>query len=194
VGARERDEAHRRVWHRIVRNIDPRRLRFVDESGANVTLTRRYGWAPINERCHGSAPRNYDQNLTLVASLSLEGIDAPLVLEGAVNSELFALYTTQILCPTLRPRDLVIMDNLSSHKRPPIREAIAAVGARVLFLPSYSPDLNPIEMAFSKIKAYLRRVGTDTEEALVDALTAAIDLVTAADARGYFRHCGYTGA
>ena len=174
-----------------MRNIAARRLRFVDESGANITLARRYGWAPRNERCHGAVPRNYGHNLTLIASLSLDGLEAPMLLEGAVDSLAFERYVEAVLVPTLRPGELVILDNLSVHKQPAIRAMIEAAGCRVLFLPSYSPDFNPIELAFSKIKAYLRRVGERTQEALDAAITTAIDLITAADAAGYFHHRGY---
>jgi transposase len=174
-----------------VRNIAARRFRFVDESGANITLARRYGWAPRTERCHGAVPRNYGRNLTLIASLSLWGIEAPMLLEGAVDGIAFERYLAEVLVPTLRPGELVILDNLSVHRQSPIRALIQAAGCRVLFLPSYSPDFNPIESAFSKIKAYLRRVGARTQERLQTAIAEAIDLITASDAAGYFRHCGY---
>jgi transposase len=191
LGATERDERRRQMWHCIVRNIDARRLVFVDESGTNVTLARRYGWAPRGDRSRGSVPRNYGTNLTLFASLSLSGIGSAMVLDGAADSISFQLYVEQILVPTLVPRQLVIMDNLSVHKQAPIRHAIEAAGCRVLFLPSYSPDMSPIEEAFSKIKAILRRVEARTREALEAAIAQAIDLVTTADAHGFFRHCGY---
>ncbi len=192
MGATERNDTKRRMWYRIVRNIDIHRLVFVDESGANITLARRYGRAPTDQRCHGTAPRNYRENLTLIASLSLTGIDAAMLLDGAADGVSFQIYIERILVPTLRPRQLVILDNLSVHRQPPIRAAIEAAGCRVLFLPSYSPDFNPIEMAFSKVKAYLRRVGTRTKETLEAAIADAIDLITTEDATGYFRHCGYT--
>lgn len=192
MGATERDEARRRSWIRIVRHFDARRLVFIDESGANITLARRYGRAPRDHRCHGSAPRNYDQNLTLFASLSLEGMQAAMLLDGAADTASFQVYVEHILVPTLRPRQLVILDNLSVHKQAPIRAAIEAAGCRVLFLPAYSPDFNPIEQAFSKIKAYLRRVGARTKESLEVAIGEAINLVSTSDATGYFHHCGYT--
>jgi transposase len=192
MGATERDEAKRRTWIRLIRNVDARRLVFIDESGANITLARRYGRAPRDERCYGSAPRNYDENLTLFASLSLEGMQAAMLLDGAADGVSFQVYVERILIPTLRPRQLVVMDNLSVHKRPAIRTAIEAAGCRVLFLPSYSPDFNPIEQAFSKIKAYLRRMGARTKESLEAAIGEALDLVTTSDATGYFRHCGYS--
>lgn len=192
MGATERDEARRRSWIRIVRHLDARRLVFIDESGANITLARRYGRAPRDHRCHGSAPRNYDENLTLFASLSLEGMQAAMLLDGAADTASFQVYVEHILVPTLRPRQLVILDNLSVHKQAPIRAAIEAAGCRVLFLPAYSPDFNPIEQAFSKIKAYLRRVGARTKESLEVAIGEAINLVSTSDATGYFHHCGYT--
>jgi transposase len=182
------------MWFRIVRNLAAGRLRFLDESGANITLARRYGWAPRTERCHGTVPRNYGRNLTLIASLSLAGIEAPMLLDGAVDQRAFDLYVEHILVPTLRPRELVILDNLSVHKHPRIRTLIEAAGCRLLHLPSYSPDFNPIEHAFSQIKAYLRRVGARTQEALEAAIAVAIDRVSAADASGYFRHCGYVNS
>jgi transposase len=191
MGASERNERTRRAWHRIVKNLDPRRLVFVDESGATITLARRYGRAPQGERAHGRAPRNHGQNLTLVAGLSLSGLQAPMLLDGAMNSQAFALYVEHFLVPSLRPGQLVILDNLAVHKQQPIHRAITTAGCRVLFLPSYSPDLNPIEQAFSKIKAYIRRVGARTREALEAAIATAIDRITTTDARGYFHHCGY---
>lgn len=194
MGASERNENRRRIWHRIVTNLDARRLIFLDESGANITLARRYGRAPRGERSSGSAPRNYGQNLTLVAALSLDGLDAPMLLDGAMDARAFERYVDHFLVPRLRPGQLVILDNLSVHRQAPIRQAITAAGCRVLFLPSYSPDFNPIEMAFSKIKAYIRRVGARMQEALEAAIATAIDLVTSADARGYFHHCGYVNS
>jgi transposase len=191
MGASERNESKRRIWYRIVSNFDARRLVFIDESGANIMLARRYGRAPQGERSHGTAPRNYGQNLTLVAALSLEGLDAPMLLDGAMDGVAFDRYVSEILVPTLRPHQLVILDNLAVHKRASVRQAIAAAGCRVLFLPSYSPDFNPIEQVFSKIKAYIRRVGARTRKALEEAIGQAIDLVTPADANGYFSHCGY---
>jgi transposase len=191
MGARERNEDRRRIWHRLVRHLDARRLVFVDESGANITLARRYGRAPRGERSLGRAPRNYGENLTLVAALSLAGLDAPMLLDGAMDTRAFEQYVERVLIPRLQPGQLVILDNLAVHRQGSIRRAITAAGCRVLFLPSYSPDFNPIEMAFSKIKAYIRRVGARTAEALEAAITAAIELVTPGDARGYFHHCGY---
>jgi transposase len=194
MGASERNEQRRRIWHRIVRHLDARRLVFVDESGATITLARRYGRAPKGERSPGSAPRNYGQNLTLVAALSLEGLDAPMLLDGAMDALAFEQYVTTFLLPALRPGQLVILDNLAVHKQAPIRRAIAVAGCRVLFLPSYSPDFNPIEQVFAHIKAYIRRVGARTREALEVAIARALERVTRADARNYFHHCGYVNS
>lgn len=192
MGASERNEPTRRIWHRIVTHLPADRFVFVDESGTNLTLARRYGRAPRGERCPGTAPRNYPTNLTLVASCTPAGIGPCMVVDGAINGDLFRRYVEDMLVPGLRPGQIVVMDNLNVHKHERIRAAITSAGCRLLYLPSYSPDFNPIELAFSKIKAYLRRVGVQTQEALEAALTAAIDLVTAADAAGYFRHCGFT--
>lgn len=191
LGAAERNETKRRVWHQVVRNIDPGRLVFIDESGANITLVPRYGRAPKGERCHGSQPRGTYRHLTLFASLSLTGIEAPMVMEGAADREAFRTYVERVLVPTLHPGQLVILDNLSVHKQAPMRRAIEAAGCRVLFLPTYSPDFNPIEQAFAKIKQHLRCVQAKTTASLVDAIAAAVDLVTATDAAGFFRGCGY---
>jgi len=191
MGASERNVDRRRIWHRIVMNLDARRLVFLDESGANITLARRYGRGPKGERVHGSAPRNYGQNLTLVATLSLTGLDAPMVLDGALDTPAFEQYVEHILVPTLQPGQLVVLDNLSVHNSARVRMLITAAGCRLLHLPSYSPDFNPIELAFAEIKAYLRRVGARVREGLEEAIGVAIDLITPEHARNYFGHCGY---
>ena len=174
-----------------MRNFDPRRLVFIDESGANITLVPRFGRAPKGQRCHGSVPRGHYRHLTLFASLSLTGMEASMILEGAADREAFRVYVEQVLVPTLKPRQLVILDNLSVHKQAPLRRAIEGAGCRVLFLPTYSPDLNPIEQAFAKIKQILRRTQARTTEALDEAIGHAIERVTQTDASGFFRGCGY---
>jgi len=136
-------------------------------------------------------PRNYGVNTTLIASLSQQGMGEAIILEGAADSTAFEVYIERILVPSLHPGQIVIMDNLSIHLSARVRQAIEAKGCQLLFLPAYSPDLSPIEEAFSKLKAYLRRVGARTYEALVEAIAAALLTVTAADARGWFTHCGY---
>jgi transposase len=180
------------MWHRILRNIDARRLVFVDEFGVNITLARLFGWAPRGERSRGLIPRNYGKNLSVCAALSLPGITAVMTIEGAVDGRAFEQYVEQILAPTLKPRQIVIMDNLSAHKQAAVRQAIEAVGARVVFLPSYSPDFNPAEMAISVIKQALRRVEATTREALEAALPATLDEISPQEALNMFRHCGYS--
>ena len=191
MGASERNDAKRRIWHHLVTLRPADRFVFLDESGANLTLARRYGRAPHNERCLGTAPRNYPTNLTLLAACTVDGIGPSIVIDGAVNGALFQAYIEQVLVPTLRPGQIVVMDNLNVHKHVAVRAAIRQAGCYRVYLPSYSPDFNPIEMAFSKIKAYLRRVGVRTQVALEAAIGEAIDLITPNDAIGYFRHCGF---
>lgn len=192
MGASERNEPKRRIWHRIVTLLPADRFVFLDESGANLTLARRYGRAPKGERCPGRALRNYPANLTLIASCTTTGIGPSLLLDGPVAGAALQLYIERVLVPTLTAGRIVVMDNLNVHKQAGVRTAIRQAGCHPLCLPSYSPDFNPIAVAFSTIKAYLRRVGVGTQEALETAIAAAIDLVTPSDAAGYFRHCGFT--
>jgi transposase len=191
LGAAERNEEQRRDWWKVIRHLDPDRLVFIDESGANITLVPRYGRAPKGARCPGSQPRGHYRHLTLFASLSLTGMEAPMIMEGAADRLSFQAYIEQVLIPTLRPGQVVILDNLSVHKQAALTHAIEAVGCEVLFLPTYSPDFNPIEQAFAKIKQLLRQAQAKTTETLMDAIAAAIRQVTLADAAGFFRGCGY---
>ncbi len=139
----------------------------------------------------GRAPRNHGPNVTLFAALTPAGIGPAFALEGAADGAAFALYVRELLVPSLRPGQVVVLDNLSAHKGAAIRELVAAAGCRLLFLPAYSPDFNPIEHAFAKVKLLLRRAEARTFEALVAAIGAAIDAVTEADARGCYNHCGF---
>lgn len=166
-------------------------LVFVDESSTSIALTRRYARAPRGHRAPGRVPRNQGTPTTLLAALSLDGLQATMTLPGAVNGASFTLYVREVLCPTLRPGQLVVLDNLSSHKGAAVRAAIEAVGCHLWFLPSYSPDFSPIEHTFSKLKAALRAVGARTQDALDQAIAQAIDQVTPTDAHGWFTHCGY---
>jgi transposase len=147
--------------------------------------------APRGQRAHGKAPKNWDKNVTLISSISLEGMGPSMSIEGSADGEAFALYVEHFLCPELKDGQLVVMDNLSSHRGKRVRELIEARGCKLVFLPPYSPDLNPIEEAFSKIKGFIRKAEARTREALVEAMAAAISAVTARDARGFFEHCGY---
>ena len=154
-------------------------------------MTRLYGWAPHDQRATGAVPRNHGKNTTLVAALTPEGLQAPWTIEGAIDTEAFERYITDVLGPTLRPGQVVVLDNLSVHKAASIREAIAARECELLFLPPYSPDLTPIEQAFSKIKALLRGLGARTREALLEAVRLAVAAITPEDAAGWFSHAGY---
>jgi transposase len=167
-------------------------LVFVDESGSNLALTLRYGWAPRGQRAWGQAPTNRGKNTTLLAALTPEGLLASMTVEGAANTEAFLTYLDELLCPALRPGQTVLMDNLRVHKAEAVRERIEACGCRLVFLPRYSPDFNPIEGAFSKLKAFLRRVQARTREALEAAIGAGLQTISAQDAQGWFKHCGYS--
>src|SRR5947209_14747109 len=164
---------------------------FVDETASNTALARMYGRAPKGKRANGKVPRNKGKNMTVIASLSPSGMGESLLLEDAANGEMFTLYLEKILMPSLHPGQIIIMDNASIHEGEKVRQAIEAKGCHLLFLQPYSPDFSPIEEAFSKIKAVLRRVGARTQEALQEALIQALLTVTATDASGWFQHCGY---
>jgi transposase len=166
-------------------------LRFIDETGMQVALTPLYGRAAPGVRVVDTVPQNYGENISLLAALSLYGLSAPMTVEGAVDAEVFRVYVEQVLGPTLRPGDILLMDNLAVHKVPGIEEAVRARGARVEYLPPYSPDLNPIEKCWAKIKTALRQAKARTREALEGALKQVLHTVSAADARAWFAHCGY---
>jgi transposase len=164
---------------------------FVDETASNTALTRVYGRAPKGKRANGKVPRNKGKNVTVIASLSPSGMGESLILEDATNGEMFTLYLEKVLMPSLHPGQIVIMDNASIHEGEKVQQAIEAKGCHVLFLPTYSPDFSPIEEAFSKFKALLRKKGARTREDLQEAIAQALTEITPADARGWFRHCGY---
>jgi transposase len=174
-----------------MKEVDAQHLVVVDESGSNIALTPLYARAPQGQRAHGSVPRNRGKNTTLLASLSLSGIGASMIIEGSVNALAFEAYVEYILAPSLSAGQIVLLDNLSAHKGARVRQLIEARGCEVLFLPAYSPDYSPIEETFSKVKAFLRRVGARTHEALQEAIGQALETVTAQDALGWFTHCGY---
>ena len=154
-------------------------------------MTRLYGWAPHDQRATGSVPRNHGKNTTLVAALTPDGLREPWLVEGAMNTPTFAWYISEQLGPTLRPGQIVVLDNLSVHKAASIRQALAARGCELLFLPPYSPDFTPIEQAFSKLKTLLRGLGARTHEALWEAVRLALDAITPVDAMAWFAHAGY---
>ncbi len=175
----------------MARSLDARSLVFVDEMGTNVSLSPVYGWSRKGHRAHCSVPRNRGKNTTVLASMSLEGMGPSLAVEGATSTRVFETYVERVLAPTLRKGQVVVMDNLSAHKGERVRELIEDRGCELLYLPSYSPDFNPIEEAFSKIKGLLRKVEARSREALLEAIGAAISAVSDRDARGFFEHCGY---
>ena len=164
---------------------------FVDECSTNIALTGLYARAPKGERAYGKAPRNWGKNVTLICSMGAEGIGAAMSVEGATDGAAFEAYVEHFLVPTLEAGRIVVMDNLQVHKMKRVRELIEGAGAEILFLPPYSPDFSPIEEAFSKVKAILRRIGARTREALLEATSEALSAVSSTDARGWFGHCGY---
>jgi transposase len=163
----------------------------VDESSTNVRMVPIRARAPRGQRAFGKAPKNWDKNVTLISSISLEGMGSSMSIEGPADGEAFALYIEHFLCPKLKEGQIVVMDNLQVHKMRRVRELIEGCGCSLVFLPSYSPDFNPIEEAFSKAKTLLRRAKARSFEALVDATGAALSAVSEQDALGFFAHCGY---
>jgi transposase len=163
----------------------------VDEMGVHTSLAPIYGYSPTGERLQLPVPRNRGKNTTLLSSMSCCGMGPSLAVEGATTARVFETYIEKVLAPTLRAGQIVVMDNLSAHKAKRIRELIEGHGCELLYLPAYSPDFNPIEEAFSKIKGFVRKVGARTKEALVEALGAALSAVSPEEVRGYFEHAGY---
>jgi len=190
--AAERNNYKRGWFRRRARRLSQRRFVFVDESAVNTAMTRRYGRAPRGERAHDAAPRNYGAHTSLIGAMGLRGLVATLTVEGAVDTEVFNAYAERALGPRLRKGDVVVLDNLGAHRASRIEEVAERRGAQVLWLAPYSPDFSPIEQCWSKIKSYLRGAKARTQEQLDDALAAALGLVTKADIRGWFKHCGYS--
>jgi transposase len=175
----------------VAEQVDPQRLVFVDEMGTHTSLYSLYAWSKRGERAYCSMPRNRGKNTTVLASMSLEGMGPALAVEGATTATVFEAYVEEVLAPSLRAGQTVVMDNLSAHKGERIRELVDARGCQLLYLPPYSPDLSPIEEAFSKIKGILRNAQARSREALIEAMGRALDAITPQDARGFFEHCGY---
>ena len=175
----------------VVAEVDLERLVFVDEMGVHTSLAPLYGYSPKGERVHLQVPRNRGSNTTLLASITLGGMGETLALECSTNREVFEAYVEYALAPTLEAGQVVVMDNLSAHKPARVRELIEERGCELVYLPAYSPDFNPIEEAFSKIKDMLRQAGARTKDALVEVLGEALSAISAQDARGYFEHAGY---
>jgi transposase len=171
--------------------LDSTRLLFIDETAANTKMVRLGGRCPRGERLVGRVPHGHWKTITFVAALRHNGMTAPFVVDGPMTGQIFLAYVVQCLVPTLKRNQIVLMDNLSAHKAPGIREAIEAVGATLRYLPQYSPDLNPIEMLFSKLKAILRKLAERTIPRLCRSIGAFVPTLTAREARNYFRHAGY---
>jgi transposase len=171
--------------------VDPRRFVFVDECSTNIRMVPLRARAPRGERAFGKAPKNWKNNVTLISSMNLGGMGASMSIEGSVDGEAFLVYIERLLCPTLERGQIVVMDNLQVHKMKKVRELIEGCGCQLVFLPSYSPDFNPIEEAFSKVKTLLRKAKARSFEALVEATGKALLAVTKEDARGFFTHRGY---
>jgi transposase len=194
VGASERDEEARARWRERITRLDPRRLVFVDECGTNVGLAPLHARAPKGERAFGKAPRNRGKNTTLLASMGSGGMGPCLAVEGGTTKTVFEAYVERALAPSLLPGQVVVLDNLSAHKSDRTRELVEERGVKLLFLPSYSPDFSPIEEAFAKLKALLRREKARTKEVLLRAIGRVLDAITPEDAEGWFGHCGYAVA
>lgn len=171
--------------------LDAPRLVFIDETAVTTKMVRQYGRAPRGKRLVAKVPHGHWKTLTLVAALRIDGVKAPYVIDGAMDGPSFLAYVAQVLAPTLRKRDIVFMDNLRTHKVDGVREAIEAVGATVRYLPAYSPDLNPIEMAFSKLKTALRKGAARTVTALVKLIGQLVKSFASDECANYFRHAGY---
>jgi transposase len=190
--AKERDEDARGLWRWLASRFDARRLVFVDESGFNTSMTRLRARAPRGKRAYGKVPRNRGKNTTLIASITLEGaMSQSMTIEGATDAEAFEAYVEHFLAPSLCEGQVVVLDGLGAHRTQKVRELIEGRGADVVLLPSYSPDMNPIEEALSKIKHLVRKEGARVREVLVEAIGRALAAVTAEDAAGWFAHAGY---
>lgn len=171
--------------------MDVEKLVFLDETWTSTNMTRRYGRALKGQRCRGSAPYGHWQTTTFVGALRHRRLSAPMVIDGPMDGEVFVAYVRSFLCPTLTPGDIVILDNLSSHKVEGVEAAILASGASVLYLPPYSPDLNPIEKFFSKLKALLRKAATRSQDALWEAIGELLKSLSSGECMNYFKSCGY---
>ena len=186
------DVARRRSqWKKYRPGIAPQRLVFIDETWAKTNMAPLRGWAPRGQRLQAKAPHGKWRTLTFLAALRHDRIEAPWLLDGPINGERFRIYVEQVLAPSLKPGDIVIMDNLGSHKGKAIRKAIRAAKARLFFLPKYSPDLNPIEQAFAKLKHQLRKASARTPEEICAAIGQILETFTAQECRNYFKNAGY---
>jgi len=192
--ASERDPKARKAFRRKVAQGDVKKFIFIDEMGSNLSFTRRYGRATPGQRVVEDVPGKKGENVSTIGAIGLDGVRAALSLPGAIDGETMAFFVTETLAPQLRPGEIVLMDNCSIHKVEEVTEAIEAVGANVVFLPTYSPDLNPIENCWSKVKSILRSIKPRSAEQLFEALEKAFAAITTQDILGWFKHCGYAAA
>jgi transposase len=191
IVASEQDAERRAVWCRDTAALAPESLVFLDETSTQTVMTRRRARAPRGQRAVGRVPRNHGPNVTCLAALTPRGIAVPLVFKGALDGAVFVTWVREWLAPSLTPGTTVVLDNLNVHKHQAARIAIEAAGATLRFLPAYSPDFNPIEHAFAKLKTHLRGAAARDYEALTTAIGAGLDTITPADAAAFYRHCGY---
>jgi transposase len=189
--AAERDEEARAAWRAMMAEVAPGDLLFLDETSTPITLTPLRARAPRGQRAVGAVPRGHRPHISWLATLSADGLGESLVVQGAVDGEVFERFVAAVLAPSLRPGQIVVWDNLNVHKSTRARQLIEAAGCRVVFLPSYSPDFNPIEQAAASVKQALRRVGARSWEAIVAAIGEVVDTITAADARAFFAAAGF---
>ena len=191
MASSERDERRRGAFREYARSIVADRFVFVDECSTNISLSPIYARAPKGERAFGKAPRNWGKNVSLVCAIDASGVKPSMSVEGAVDGKAFEAYVERFLAPMLERGRIVVMDNLSVHKSRRVERLVEEAWCELLFLPPYSPDMNPIEEAFSKLKAVLRKAGARTREALVEATGRALDTITPQDIRGFYAGCGY---
>ena len=193
--ASERDRPdvarRRQQWLAYQHRIDPTRLVFIDETWTKTNMAPLRGWGPLGQRLPAKVPHGRWTTMTFLAALRHDRVEAPWLLEGPINGESFRLYVDQVLIPTLQPGDIVIMDNLGSHRSSAVRRSLRAVGAKLFFLPKYSPDLNPIEMLFSKLKHGLRKAARRTHDAIYGALATLLPTVQSSECANYFAKAGY---
>ena len=184
----------RRQWLKYRLGVSPQRLVFLDETWTKTNMTPLRGWAPVGRRLPGVAPFGHWNTMTFLAALRQDRVEAPWLIKGPINGERFRLYVEQVLVPTLSPGDVVVMDNLGSHKGRAVRQAIRAAGAKLLFLPKYSPDLNPIEKFFAKLKHDLRKAQKRSFDGICDAIAHTLETVNPQECRNYFVSAGYEPA
>jgi transposase len=191
MASSEQDEHRRSVFREYVRSIDPRRFVFLDECSTNISLSPIYARAPKGERAHGKAPRNWGKNISLISAIGADGVKPSMTTEGAVDGLAFETYLEHFLLPALKAGQIIVMDNLSVHKSRRAKELIEQKGVALLFLPPYSPDFNPIEGVFSKLKGILRKAEARTQGVLVEAMGRALSAISRQDIAAFFAHCGY---